>query len=138
MNSIRTCCHFLSCAGLPNGVNGEDGVSLSDRRTGRRGKRQKNSTKLVDGKYQPLPSDKEIVEAGQVKLKDSPRGEGSKLIFFPLKIISLLKLIVTPLCESAPCGNMWKYLFPLVFAIHLFIYYVFFSVCYSSKSTIET
>lgn len=86
MNSIRTCCHFLSCAGLPNGVNGEDGVSLSDRRTGRRGKRQKNSTKLVDGKYESLPSEKENVEAGQVKLRDSLHGEDTKLIFYFLKI----------------------------------------------------
>lgn len=74
MNSLRNYCHFFSCAALSNGVSGEDGA-LFDRRTGRRGKRQKNSTKLVAGKYESLPSEKENVEAGQVQLKDGLQGE---------------------------------------------------------------
>ncbi|KAM7471373.1 hypothetical protein LguiA_009556 [Lonicera macranthoides] len=54
---------------LPNGGNAENGVLVSERRSGRKSRRQKNST-IVDGKYQPLSSEKEK-EAEQAKDKDS-------------------------------------------------------------------
>ncbi|KAM7479967.1 hypothetical protein LguiA_028180 [Lonicera macranthoides] len=57
--------------GFPNGGIPHDDVLPSDRRTGRKGKRQKNPTKLTDGKSQPVSSDKDKTEVGQVKLKDS-------------------------------------------------------------------
>ncbi|XP_030531227.1 uncharacterized protein LOC115741459 isoform X2 [Rhodamnia argentea] len=50
--------------GLPNGRLSEDGVLVSDRRTGRRGRRHKSSTKPLEGSYGSFPSRKENVEAG--------------------------------------------------------------------------
>ncbi|XP_010503407.1 PREDICTED: uncharacterized protein LOC104780601 isoform X2 [Camelina sativa] len=44
---------------LPNGVAIPAGVLQSDQRTGQRGRRQKASNKLVDGKYQVTPSGSE-------------------------------------------------------------------------------
>uniref|UniRef100_A0A5B7ACF7 USP domain-containing protein n=1 Tax=Davidia involucrata TaxID=16924 RepID=A0A5B7ACF7_DAVIN len=63
--------------GLPNGAIPEDGVLPSDRWTGRKGKRQNSSTKLLDGKYQTVSSEKENVEVGQVRLKDSLHGDSN-------------------------------------------------------------
>ena len=50
--------YFLS-AGLANGGISEDGFLPSDRRTGRKGKRHKHSSKLVNGKCQTMSSEKE-------------------------------------------------------------------------------
>ncbi|XP_059642017.1 uncharacterized protein LOC132283975 isoform X2 [Cornus florida] len=78
----RTCStnshhHTKVAQGLPNGGISEDVVLPSDRRTGRKGKRQKSSTKLLDGKYQTIASsEKENIEVGQVRLKDSLHGDG--------------------------------------------------------------
>uniref|UniRef100_A0A5B7A9X7 USP domain-containing protein n=1 Tax=Davidia involucrata TaxID=16924 RepID=A0A5B7A9X7_DAVIN len=63
--------------GLPNGGIPGDGVLPSDRRMGKKGKRQKSSTKLLDGKYQTMPSEKENIEVGQVRLKDSLHGDSN-------------------------------------------------------------
>eukprot|EP00261_Vitis_vinifera_P040763 XP_019082006.1 PREDICTED: uncharacterized protein LOC100256959 isoform X4 [Vitis vinifera] len=56
--------------GLPNGGSPVDGVLLSERRIGRKTKRQKNSTKLIDGKYQAVSSGKENVEVGISHIED--------------------------------------------------------------------
>lgn len=48
----------------------EDGLLPSDRRTGRKGKRQRSSTKLVDGKCQVMMPEKENVEVGSLKEQD--------------------------------------------------------------------
>lgn len=57
--------------GIPNGGIPEDGTFLPDRRTGRKGKRSKNSSKVIDGKHQPVSSEKENFEAGQVASSES-------------------------------------------------------------------
>ncbi|KAL1187950.1 hypothetical protein V5N11_009264 [Cardamine amara subsp. amara] len=44
---------------VPNGISSQAGVFQCDQRTGRRGRRQKASNKLVDGKYQVAPSETE-------------------------------------------------------------------------------
>lgn len=56
--------------GLPNGGSPVDGVLLSERRIGRKTKRQKNSTKLIDGKYQAVSSGKENIEVGISHIED--------------------------------------------------------------------
>ncbi|KAI8019795.1 hypothetical protein LOK49_LG04G01974 [Camellia lanceoleosa] len=58
--------HTYVKQGLPNGGISEDGALSSDRRTGRKGRRQRSSSKLVDAKYQAVSSEKENIEAGQV------------------------------------------------------------------------
>ncbi|CAL5327163.1 unnamed protein product [Camellia sinensis] len=63
--------------GLPNGGISEDGALSSDRRTGRKGRRQRSSSKLVDAKYQAVSSEKENIEAGQVRVKDGPHGDSN-------------------------------------------------------------
>lgn len=55
--------------GLSSGV-GDSGFAGFNRRTGRRGKREKNSNKVVEGKYQSLPF-------GQLESNDRLHGEGS-------------------------------------------------------------
>ncbi|KAJ7956324.1 Ubiquitin carboxyl-terminal hydrolase-related protein [Quillaja saponaria] len=49
---------------LPNGVVSEDGLLFSDRRTGRRGKRQKSSSRLLDGKFDRVSPKKESIDVG--------------------------------------------------------------------------
>ncbi|XP_015579618.1 uncharacterized protein LOC8258164 isoform X1 [Ricinus communis] len=51
---------------LSNGGATEDGILPSDRRTGRRGRRQKSSIKSSDGKYQPISSEKNNAEVGSI------------------------------------------------------------------------
>ncbi|BFG32689.1 hypothetical protein CerSpe_189630 [Prunus speciosa] len=52
--------------GLPNGgILEEDGYLTSDRRTGRKNRRQRSSTKVPDGKSQALSSEKENVDVGR-------------------------------------------------------------------------
>ncbi|XP_024976124.1 uncharacterized protein LOC112514052 isoform X1 [Cynara cardunculus var. scolymus] len=63
--------------GLLNGGIVEDGALLSERRTGRRGRRQKNTTKLVEGRQQPASSGKETTEFGQVIYGDSFQGDSN-------------------------------------------------------------
>ncbi|CAH1443045.1 unnamed protein product [Lactuca virosa] len=46
----------------------EDAVLLFDQKTGRKSRRQKNATKLIDGKQQPVLLEKENVEVGQILL----------------------------------------------------------------------
>ncbi|KVH98696.1 protein of unknown function DUF627, N-terminal [Cynara cardunculus var. scolymus] len=55
---------------LFHGGIAEDGVLLSDQKTGRRSRRQKNATKLIDGKQQPVSLEMENIEVGQVTHKD--------------------------------------------------------------------
>ena len=88
-------------AGLPNGGSPVDGVLLSERRMGRKTKRQRNSNKLVDGKNQTMSSGKENVEVGvsriedrlkeQVKIQENFHGSGSKflLAFAPKQLLFL-------------------------------------------------
>lgn len=54
--------HENAKQGLSNGGSPEDGPISSDRRTGRRGRRQKSSTKLLDGKSQSVLSGQENSE----------------------------------------------------------------------------
>ncbi|GFZ03655.1 ubiquitin carboxyl-terminal hydrolase-related protein [Actinidia rufa] len=58
--------------GLPNDIP-EDGILSNDRRTGRKGRRQKSSAKLLETNYQT--SEKENIEVGQVRVQDGLHGE---------------------------------------------------------------
>lgn len=49
-------------AGIPNGGTPEDGFLPSDRRSGRRGRRQRSSTRFQDGKNQGLLLEKDNIE----------------------------------------------------------------------------
>ncbi|GAV66724.1 UCH domain-containing protein/DUF629 domain-containing protein/DUF627 domain-containing protein [Cephalotus follicularis] len=51
--------------GLPNGGTSDGALLLSDRRTGRKSRRQRSSNKSLDGKYQVMSSEKENIEAGE-------------------------------------------------------------------------
>ncbi|XP_022845002.1 uncharacterized protein LOC111368057 [Olea europaea var. sylvestris] len=53
--------------GLNNGGVLKDGVLPSDRSSRRRGRRQKTPTRLSDGKYQPVSSEKQNTEVGQLR-----------------------------------------------------------------------
>lgn len=66
---------FHSFTGLPNGGNLEDGHLPSDRRPGRRNRRQKGGAKSNDGKPQPMSSEKEKSEVVQVRSQDDSHGE---------------------------------------------------------------
>ena len=46
----------------PNGGVRENGLQLLDRRSGKKGKRHKGSSKLVDGKFEAVSSEKENIE----------------------------------------------------------------------------
>lgn len=61
-------------AGLPNGGIPQEGGLFSDRRPGRRGRRHKGPTKLSDGKYPPLTSEKEDSNAGQPRYAQNSNG----------------------------------------------------------------
>ncbi|XP_052176364.1 uncharacterized protein LOC127790750 isoform X4 [Diospyros lotus] len=69
--------HQTKCEqGLPDGEEiHENGASYSDRRMGRKGRRQKSSTKLLDAKYQALSSEKQNIEVAETIVKDSPDGD---------------------------------------------------------------
>nr|GEV96382.1 ubiquitin carboxyl-terminal hydrolase-related protein isoform 1 [Tanacetum cinerariifolium] len=54
----------------------EDGA-FSERRPGRRGRRQKNATKLIDGRQQSVSSGKETTEFGQVTFSDRLQGDSN-------------------------------------------------------------
>ncbi|KAE9601467.1 putative ubiquitinyl hydrolase 1 transcription factor C2H2 family [Lupinus albus] len=45
---------------LPNGVISENGLQLPDRRQGKKHKRHKNSSRIVDGKFEPVSLEKNI------------------------------------------------------------------------------
>ncbi|KAE9602591.1 putative ubiquitinyl hydrolase 1 transcription factor C2H2 family [Lupinus albus] len=47
---------------LPNGVVSENGLQLTDRRQGKKNRRHKNSSRMVDGKFEPVSSEKEKTE----------------------------------------------------------------------------
>ncbi|KAM1209879.1 hypothetical protein ACFX2I_015439 [Malus domestica] len=58
--------------GLPNGgILEDDGYLPSDRRTGRKNRRQRSSTKVLDGKSRGLSSGKENVEVGRSSVEGS-------------------------------------------------------------------
>ncbi|TKY55133.1 Inactive ubiquitin carboxyl-terminal hydrolase 54 [Spatholobus suberectus] len=57
---FSTFIYFIFTAHLSNGVVPENG--LPDRRAGKKHKRQKNSSRLVDGKFESVPSEKENIE----------------------------------------------------------------------------
>ncbi|GFZ17062.1 ubiquitin carboxyl-terminal hydrolase-related protein [Actinidia rufa] len=60
--------------GLPNGIP-EDFILSNDRRTGRKGRRQKSSAKLLGTNYQTLSSEKKNIEVGQVRVRDGLHGD---------------------------------------------------------------
>ncbi|KDP31191.1 hypothetical protein JCGZ_11567 [Jatropha curcas] len=60
--------------GLSNGVISEDGLLPSDRRIGRRSRRQKSSTRSFDGKYPAFSSEKNNVEGGNITLSMGDSG----------------------------------------------------------------
>lgn len=75
--------NWLPCfAGLSNGGSLEDGLLPSDRRTGRRHRRQK----LKDGKFQPMMSEKENLE-----LKSTNESHGECSNTFQLIITAQLR-----------------------------------------------
>lgn len=94
--------NHLSRAGLPNGGSPVDGVLLSERRIGRKTKRQKNSTKLIDGKYQAVSSGKENVEVGISHIEDRVKeqvkihGSGGKFleVFAPQTIVMFILFLL--------------------------------------------
>ena len=56
--------HFLySLADVPNGVVPENGLQLPDRRAGKKNKRHKNSSRMVDGKLESVSLEKNIEDA---------------------------------------------------------------------------
>ncbi|KAK9080469.1 hypothetical protein SSX86_000227 [Deinandra increscens subsp. villosa] len=59
-----------------NGLLSPPEDALSER-TGRRSRRQKNTTKVVDGRQQPLPAGKEATEFGQSTLSDQLQADTS-------------------------------------------------------------
>ncbi|KAL0384988.1 UNVERIFIED_CONTAM: hypothetical protein Sradi_2893100 [Sesamum radiatum] len=61
---------------LVNGGIPQEGGSFSDRRPGRRGRRQKGPTNLSNGKNQPLTSEKEDSNAGQLRYGQNSHGDG--------------------------------------------------------------
>lgn len=70
---------------------GDNGSVVFDRRTGRRGKQQKNSNKVVDRNYQPLPSE-EIGKAGEPNLNDT-HGEGRGMKFYYLNVMHFAEFV---------------------------------------------
>ncbi|GFP80104.1 inactive ubiquitin carboxyl-terminal hydrolase 54 [Phtheirospermum japonicum] len=63
--------------GLPNGGISQEGTVFSDRRMGRRGRRNKGlTTKLSDGKYPPPSSEKEDGDVCQPKYGQNSPGDG--------------------------------------------------------------
>lgn len=65
---------FLSRSGLSNEGIPEDSTLISARRSGRRGRRQKDS-KLIDGKYQSASAERENSEVGEPRALDASPGE---------------------------------------------------------------
>lgn len=62
---IRGCYNCVVCyAVLVNGGIAEDGLLPSDQRTGKKGKRRRSSSKLVDGKGQAMSPGKENIDVG--------------------------------------------------------------------------
>ncbi|KAI7985700.1 hypothetical protein LOK49_LG14G00804 [Camellia lanceoleosa] len=61
--------------GLPTGGIPKDGLLSSDQWTGRKGRRQKNSAKLLDTKYQAVSTEKENIEVRQDRVKDGLHGD---------------------------------------------------------------
>ncbi|KAL3617995.1 hypothetical protein CASFOL_038316 [Castilleja foliolosa] len=63
--------------GFPNGFISQEGPAFSDRRMGRRGRRNKGlTTKLSDGKYPPPSSEKEDGDACQHRHGQNSPGDG--------------------------------------------------------------
>ncbi|XP_059443773.1 uncharacterized protein LOC132175749 isoform X2 [Corylus avellana] len=54
---------------LANGGISEDGLLPSDRRTGRKGKRQNRSSKVLDGKSQAMSSEMENIDSGGLHIE---------------------------------------------------------------------
>ncbi|CAH2064956.1 unnamed protein product [Thlaspi arvense] len=71
--------HVKSPKVVPNGIDTQAGGFQSDQRTGRRGRRQKASNKLIDGKYQVTPSDSENSES-QRSISESTNDAGTKTL----------------------------------------------------------
>lgn len=74
---------------MPNGIAIQSGVFQSDQRPGRRGRRQKASNKLVDGKYQVIPSESEDSKSQRSgtdseRQSEILRSNGGKTLFFQL------------------------------------------------------
>ncbi|KAL0421867.1 UNVERIFIED_CONTAM: hypothetical protein Slati_3209600 [Sesamum latifolium] len=65
---------------LVNGGIPQEGGSFSDRRPGRRGRRQKGPTNLSNGKNQPLTSEKEDSNAGQPRYGQNSHGDCVELL----------------------------------------------------------
>ncbi|KAF5734157.1 Ubiquitin carboxyl-terminal hydrolase-related protein isoform 4 [Tripterygium wilfordii] len=64
LQKISTSCHTKSKQGLPNGGTPENGVLTSERWTGRKGRRQKSTSRSLDGRYQAISSEKGNIEVG--------------------------------------------------------------------------
>ncbi|KAG9154712.1 hypothetical protein Leryth_014212 [Lithospermum erythrorhizon] len=70
---------------LPNGTASEMDMVHVDRRTGRRGKRSKGSTRLGNGKCQPMSSEKENLAVSRPLSVDSPPVDGGATTLRQLK-----------------------------------------------------
>lgn len=67
--------HLLCCSGFSNGGFLEDGTLTSDRRAGRRSRRQKGSAKYNEEKCPPVTSGAENIEVGEVRPLDDSLGQ---------------------------------------------------------------
>lgn len=83
---------------------GDNGSVVFDRRTGRKGKHQKNSNKVVDRNYQPLPSE-EIGKAGKPNFNDT-HDEGIGMMFHYLNVMHILQFVFASrvLLYGVSCG----------------------------------
>lgn len=96
-------------AGLFNGTIPEDGVLSSERRTGRKSRRQKSSAKSVNTNSQFVSFEKVNIDNGQVRVKDGLHGDKCKIyldfggrtnLFFFMALINQLELVGSSLCCS--------------------------------------
>ncbi|XP_024971929.1 uncharacterized protein LOC112510812 [Cynara cardunculus var. scolymus] len=94
---------------LFHGGIAEDGVLLSDQKTGRRSRRQKNATKLIDGKQQPVSLEMENIEVGQVTHKDGLKDDIIALYFMVSFLFSSLRPLLVQMALFAK-GSSWEQL----------------------------
>lgn len=60
---------------MSNKESPEDGVLIADKRSARKGRRQKGSTKFSEGKYQSGSSERENTAVSESRALDSSHGE---------------------------------------------------------------
>lgn len=81
LTQLRTS-HYqtIRLAGLTDGGIPQDGGLFADRRSGRRSRRHKGPTKLIDGYSPPMALDKQDNDAGQNRFVQKFPGDGGMCI----------------------------------------------------------